>query len=220
LRSWDFVLSKDSVAAAIYEAWVAELQKAVLSRYAPAMPAGDPNALVSMAALVRLLETPDAAFGPDPAAGRDAALLESLGQAVARLAQTLGPDPEAWRWDRLHHVAIEHPLSAAVSTAQRETLDVAPLPVGGDGFTVHATTYRASDFRQTGGATYRQVIDVGDWDGSTTLNSPGQSGDPRSVHYRDLFPLAAEGRYVPMLYSREKVMEAAERIITLEPVAP
>ena len=220
LQGWDFVLSKDAAPAAIYEAWVAELQKGVLSRYAPGEPAGDPNALLSMAALVRLLEKPDAAFGADPAAGRDAMLLESLLKAVARLEQTLGPDPLTWSWGRLHHVAIQHSLSAATNAASRETLDVAPLPIGGDGFTVHATTYRASDFRQTAGATYRQVIDVGEWDRSTTLNSPGQSGDPRSTHYRDLFPLAAEGRYVPMLFSREKVLEAASRIISLEPVAP
>jgi penicillin amidase len=50
-----------------------------------------------------------------------------------------------------------------------------------------------------------------------TLNTPGQSGDPGSPHYRDLFPLAVEGRYVPMLYGRERVMEAAEKVITLEP---
>jgi penicillin amidase len=53
-----------------------------------------------------------------------------------------------------------------------------------------------------------------------TLNSPGQSGDPRSLHYRDLFPLAVEGRYVPMLYSRETVAAAAETIIALEPASP
>jgi penicillin amidase len=220
LQSWDFVLSKDSAPAAIYEAWVAELQKRVLSRYAPSEPAGDPSALVSMATLVRLLEKPDSAFGADPTAGRDAVLVEGLVRAVARLEQTLGPDPLTWRWGRLHHVAIDHVLSAATNAASRETLDVAPLAIGGDGFTVHATTYRGSDFRQTGGATYRQVVDVGDWDRSMTLNSPGQSGDPRGAHYRDLFPLAAEGRYVPMLFSREKVLEAAARIITLEPVVP
>jgi penicillin amidase len=220
LRSWDFVLSKDSASAAIYEAWVAELQKGVLSRCAPRSPAGDPTALVSMPTLVRLLEEPDGAFGPDPAAGRDTLLLESMGRAVARLEEKLGPDIEAWRWGRLHHVAIEHPLSGASSAARREALDVAPLPTGGDGFAVHNTAFRESDFRQTSGASYRQVIDVGEWDRSMALNSPGQSGDPRSPHYRDLFPLAAEGRYVPMLYSREKVMEAAERIIRLEPSAP
>jgi penicillin amidase len=219
LRDWDLVLSKDSAPAAVYQAWVTELQKGVLSRYAPRGPAGDPGAVVSMAALVRLLKTPDGAFGTDPAAGRDAVLLESLSKAVARLEQKLGPDPSTWRWGRLHHVAIEHPLSAAATAASRETLDLAPLPVGGDGFTVHNTAFRESDFRQTSGASYWQVIDVGDWDRSVTLNSPGQSGDPRSPHYRDLFPLAAEGRCVPMLFSREKVMEAAERIITLEPAA-
>ena len=173
-----------------------------------------------MAALVRLLEKPDGAFGPDPGAGRDALLLESLGRAVAQLQQTLGPDPSTWRWGRLHHVAIEHALSAATSAPRPESLNVAPLPVGGDGFTVHNTAFREGDFRQTSGASYRQVIDVGEWDRSMTLNSPGQSGDPRRAHYRDLFPLAAEGRYVPMLFSREKVMEAAEKIITLEPIAP
>jgi penicillin amidase len=92
--------------------------------------------------------------------------------------------------------------------------------VGGDAFTVHNTAFRESDFRQTSGASYRQVLDVGDWDRSMTLNSPGQSGDPRSAHYRDLFAPAVEGRYVPMLYSREAVMQAAETIITLEPAAP
>jgi penicillin G amidase len=219
LRGWDFVLSPDSAPAAIYEAWLAELHKAVLSRYAPGERAADPSGLLSMAALVRILEEPDGAFGSDPAAGRDAVLLESLGKAVVRLEQALGPDASTWRWGRLHRVAIDHTLSTAGSRAPRETIDVAPLPLGGDGFTVHNTAYRESDYRQTSGATYRQVIDVGDWDRSMTLNAPGQSGDPRSPHYRDLFPLAAEGRYVPMVFSREKVMDAAERIITLEPIA-
>jgi penicillin amidase len=220
LLGWDLVLGKDRAPAALYEAWVAELQKAVLATYAPGEPAADAGTLVSLPALVRLLREPDAAFGADPARGRDALLLESLGRAVARLEQALGSDPRAWLWGSLHHVAIDHPLSTALGAARRGEFDVAPLPIGGDAFTVHATTYRPGDFRQTAGATYRQVIDVGDWDRSTTLNAPGQSGDPRSPHYRDLFPLAAEGRYVPMLWSREKVLEAAERVITLEPAPP
>jgi penicillin G amidase len=217
LRSWDFVLSKDSVTAAIYEAWVVELRKQVLSRCVPRGFGGNGGALLPMPVLVRLLASPDGAFGDDPVAGRDAVLLESLGKAVARLEGALGRDPSAWQWGRLHHVALEHALSGLAGPARRETLDLAPLPVGGDAFTVHAAAFRENDFWQTSGASYRQVIDVGAWDRSMTLNAPGQSGDPGNPHYRDLFPLAAEGRYVPMLYSREKVMEAAERIITLEP---
>jgi penicillin amidase len=217
LRAWDLVLSRDSVAAAVYEAWVVELRKLALSRYASEGLGGNAGALLPMPVLVRVLASPDRAFGDDPVAGRDAVLLEALVKAVARLETALGPDQSTWQWGRLHRAALEHALSAAVDPAWREALDVAPLPVGGDAFTVHATAFRESDFRQTSGASYRQVVDVGAWDRSMTLNAPGQSGDPGSPHYRDLFALAAEGRYVPMLYSRERVMEAAERVIALEP---
>jgi penicillin amidase len=216
LRNWDSVLSRDSAAAAVYEAWVTQLQKDVFAREVPAevrtvFGAG------SRTVLRRLLASPDAAFGADPPAGRDAQLLESLGKALAGLRAKLGQDPTSWSWGQLHHIAIDHALAPAVDADHRLALDVPPLPVGGDGLTVHATTFRESDWRQTIGASYREVIDVGNWDRSVVLNSPGQSGDPLSPHYRDLFPRAAEGRFVPMLFDREKVKEAAEEIITLQP---
>jgi penicillin amidase len=49
------------------------------------------------------------------------------------------------------------------------------------------------------------------------INTPGQSADPLSPHYRDLFPLWAAGRYVPLRFSREAVMAAAETVIALTP---
>ena len=55
------------------------------------------------------------------------------------------------------------------------------------------------------GASVRIVVDVGDWDQSRWINAPGQSGDPRSPHYRDLAPLWADGHYVPLLYTRAAV---------------
>ena len=61
------------------------------------------------------------------------------------------------------------------------------------------------------------VLDVGQWDASRTINSPGQSGDPFSGHYRDLAPLWAAGKYVPLLYSRPAVEAAAAEAIALNP---
>ena len=60
-------------------------------------------------------------------------------------------------------------------------------------------------------------MDVGAWDNSMVINTPGESGDPASPHYADLFPLWATGAYVPLLYSREAVDKHAERIISLTP---
>ena len=67
------------------------------------------------------------------------------------------------------------------------------------------------------GASVRMVLDVGQWDNSMVINAPGQSDDPDSGHYRDLLPLWASGRYVPLLFSRSAVEQAAEEIIDLTP---
>jgi len=60
----------------------------------------------------------------------------------------------------------------------------------------------------------RFVTDVGDWNNSWASNSPGQSGDPRSPHYRDLFNDWAHDVYFPLLYERAAVEAATtERIV-------
>jgi penicillin amidase len=216
LQRWDYVLSKDSAAASIFEIWVNQLHRNVFALYVP--PAA--RALFGSGnreKLISLVTSPDSAFGSDPVSGRDALLLQTLSQAVATLKTRLGPDMVGWQWGKLHHMTYEHALAPAVDSATQALLNVGPLPVGGDGYTVHNTGYRQSDFNQNTGASYREVIDLADWDRSVTLNSPGQSGDPNSSHYRDLFPLWADGQFVPLLFSRGKVMQAAEHVYILHP---
>ena len=61
------------------------------------------------------------------------------------------------------------------------------------------------------------VLDVGNWDNSRAINTPGQSGDPASPHYRDLAGSWADGKYFPLLYSRAAVQKAASHVIELVP---
>ena len=61
------------------------------------------------------------------------------------------------------------------------------------------------------------VLDVGAWDNSVFINTPGQSDDPLSPHYRDLFPLWAGGGYVPLHFSRGAVERNAETVIEVVP---
>jgi penicillin amidase len=84
-------------------------------------------------------------------------------------------------------------------------LDIGPFPKGGSAVTPMHTGYRASDFRIVAGASFRMVVDLADLDRSVVINAPGQSGDPRSVHYADLAPLWANGDYVEMVYSAEAI---------------
>ena len=61
------------------------------------------------------------------------------------------------------------------------------------------------------------IADTSNWDNSVGLNNPGQSGDPDSPHYRDMFELWARDRYFPIFYSREKVESVTESVLRLEP---
>ena len=92
-------------------------------------------------------------------------------------------------------------------------------PIGGDEQTVWMT---ASDLQLPFGlvrtsATYRQVLDVGDWDRSTAVLSTGQSGQPSSPHYADMIDLWREGEQHPMLWTRPAVDAEAAATLWLRP---
>ncbi len=215
LLDWDFVLSKESISAAIYVSFERRLLENVKAKVFPEAAQkilGRPN----KKRMIDWLAAPDGRFGEDPIAGRDAVLKASLQEAVAELTKTLGADMNGWRYgqEKLKHVLIRHPLSPAVSEEMRKKLDVGPAPRGGDDSTLNNT---GSADNQTSGATFRVVLDAADWDNSVATSSPGQSGDPESPHYRDLFRLWAKHQYFPLFYSRDKIESVTERRVVLEP---
>lgn len=217
LRGWDGATSTDSAAAAVYETWTAKhLGRALVGRAAPPAARG----LIGqgdLAAELDYLEHPDAALGADPKAARDEVLLASLAAAADEVAARLGPDPKTWAWGRLHQAEFAHALSPLAPAADRAAMKAGPTPMAGTSLSPMAATWRADDFRVTAGASFRMVLDVGNWDASRTINTPGQSGDWASPHFRDLFPLWVKGEYVPLVYSRKAVDAAAERVIRLTP---
>ena len=64
------------------------------------------------------------------------------------------------------------------------------------------------------------ALDVADWDRSVATSVPGQSGQPGSPHYGDLLPLWADGKYFPLLFSREQVEKQSKNRLVLEPLTP
>ncbi len=220
VTSWDFVLDKNSAAAAVYELFSRRLFTAVREASIPAAArASVPAGLISTKRVIDFLWAPDSRFGAEPTKGRDAMVTTAFEQGVADVTARFGPDMAAWKWgdEKLHHALIRHPLSNAVNAEMKKKLEVGPFPRGGDGTTVSAT---GGQDNQTGGGSLKIVADTENWDNSVGLNTPGQSGDPDSPHYRDLFELWARGRYFPVAYSRGKVESVAESTTTLSPGTP
>ena len=143
---------------------------------------------------------------------RNVVLQKSLAEAWGEMEKLQGPDPSKWSWGRMHHVRFLHPLDQVPGAAA--LTDPAPVPRPGDEYTINATGYPESSFDQTSGASYREILDLSDWDRSVAVNVPGQSGQPGSPHYSDLLPLWSEGKYFPLAYSRAAVQkEAADRLV-------
>ena len=65
------------------------------------------------------------------------------------------------------------------------------------------------------GASYREILDVADWDRSIVTNVPGQSTQPESRFFGNLHPLWADDVYFPLVYSRGRVMAAASHRLVL-----
>jgi penicillin amidase len=217
LRGWDRRTDADSAGAALFETWIGKhLGRATVRRATPSSVhdlLGDGD----LAAVVDYLGAPDAALGANPEAVRDEILLESLKSAYGEVRRRLGPDVSTWSWGRLHHARMEHALTPLAAPGDRARLAAGPAPMGGTALSPLAASWRQSDFRVTAGASFRMVLDVGAWDQSKVVNTPGQSGDPSSPHYKDLFPMWAAGQYAPLLYSREAVESATETVLKLSP---
>jgi penicillin amidase len=66
------------------------------------------------------------------------------------------------------------------------------------------------------GATYREILDVSNWDRSIGTNVPGQSGQPESPFYGNLLPMFADDVYFPLAFSKDKVEKDATYRLALK----
>ena len=215
LLTWDHVLNKNSVEAGIYVAWERKIMENAVKLFVPE----NARELFKSLPISRVLEwivTANPGFGAAPIDDRNKFLVNSLQQAVAGLAVKLGPDMKKWQYGQTgyHHVLIKHPLSNAVDAATKQKLDVGPAPRGGNGTTPGVT---GNSDNQTSGASFRMVVDAKDWDLSMFTNTPGQSGDPASPYYKNLFKHWANDQHFPVYFSKEKIEKTAAGKTILKP---
>ncbi len=205
LTGFDGDLTPESAAAAFIEAWLSRHLGPAIARIEGAsdevMPLLHPY---DHASLVNRIE----AYRDFPQM-----IAASLDAAWTDCATLMGEDTGAWAWGRIHRLTLRHPLHRLAPA----DWSLAPLPRGGSSSSPNYAGYDTASFDVVMGPSVRMLIDVGEWDNSLFVNTPGQSGCPDSPHYGDLQPFWAEGRYAPLLYSDTRVDEATRSRIRLCP---
>jgi penicillin amidase len=144
---------------------------------------------------------------------RSAIFLRSLEEATVLLASLQGSSISDWDWAALHAVPFEHTLG-------RERMlgwwfNRGPTPFGGSTYTVaNAMVSLDEPFRVRAGTSLRMVMEVGNWDATTSVVPTGVSGHPLSSHYFDQNEDWETDRQHPLLFERSQLESAqAERLL-------
>ncbi len=208
LRSWDGRLDRETIAGTIYQAFLLRLAREVaraaigdrdlcerwLDRNDNGFTAHSTSPWRWHSHLMRLWEE-----GDEELIGRPwgELVLESLQGALDDLSDRFGPDPEGWRWGRVHEMKFPHPLGDANPLFDR--LLNRRLRAGGAQETVSQIAYDPNDpYNAVWAPSWRMIADPAAPDRSRWQMFTGQSGHPASPHYDDLQPDWLEGRTQPM----------------------
>jgi len=204
LKDWDHKLTSNSIPASIYNEWENQIKVLAKELFIPEI-VKDYISNIQLKKIIDWLENPETRFKENPIQERIAFLEKSFTRAIDSLTKKVGADPTKWHYGQtlLKHVTIKHPLGESSNSETREFLNVGPLPRGGNAYTVGST---GSDYEQSSGASFRIIVPVGDWDKTIGTNSPGQSGNPKSNFYKNLFKPWAENTYFPVYFSKDLIL--------------
>jgi penicillin amidase len=225
LSAWNGEVRADSVAASVYELFMAELCQSACRVKAPnswsiasgrgvmkLIPGTCWNARRASFMAQLITTQPDGYFASWPAE-----MARALSRVVLDLKRDFGPNEADWAWGKIRPLPLNHRLGQHPLLGKLFNRD--SLPGYGDGTTVHQAGFEFwKPLRHsTVTAHLRSVIDIGDFGSSRFVLLGGQSGNPLSAHYADLIPLWQRGEGVPIHWEDSAVTEHALHTLTLVP---
>ena len=207
LEKWDKKLSKSSIEAGIYIEWQNQLFLEVTKKFIPQKV----NKYIDMQ-LFKVIEK----ISEMNINEKKELLNRTFNSSVDNLKEKFGENPDNWVYGQkdFKHVKIYHPLEKVVNDSIREIIGLKSYSRGGDGYTPGSTS---NSLNQESGGSFRVMIDTGNWDNSFATNSPGQSGDPKSKFYDNLYEDWANDVYFPLLFSKSKILKNLSKRTVFKP---
>ncbi len=143
-------------------------------------------------------------------------LKDGYKDAIDWLTKKFGKDHNQWQWGKIHQIEIPHALS--VKQPLDKIFSLGPYPIGGDIDTPFQTcpnNVEAFD-GEIVSASYRQIIDLSNFDNSKSISCGGQSGNLASPYYASQMEDWLKGKFHPMCWSRESVEQHKKHVLVLK----
>ena len=127
-------------------------------------------------------------------------------EVVAGLGQRYGADPSKWVWGTGWTARFNHPLAAAPLIGMQFAIPRTPLDGSGQTPNVGSNV------------SMRHIASPGNWDATRHVIPLGQSGDPKSPHFRDQFDSWRTGSQAVFPFTKSAVETAARSTLILSPM--
>ena len=196
LIEWDNILDMNSIEGGIYIEWQTQIYFEFMKKYVPESVQKYIGVQIYkvIEGISKMSDQEKTEF-----------LNKTFDLTIKSLIERYGEKSSKWVYgqENYKHVKIFHPLEKAVNDSIKDIIGLDTYPRGGDGFTPGSTS---SELNQRSGGSFRVVINTKDWDNSFATNSPGQSGDPNSKFYKNLYEDWANDKFFPLLFSKSKIL--------------
>ena len=198
LLDWDNKIVKGSGEALVYVNWEREIMRKYHEKYVP----DEVKEFINVQ-LYRIINNLNESTNKE----RDGFLKETFISSVRELELNFGDklNSAVYGQNDYKHIRVRHPLELVVNDSISKILGFKTYPRGGNAYTPGST---GSNLSQSSGATFRVIIDTENWDNSLASNAPGQSGNPNSQFYRNLYEEWANDKYFKLLYSKDKILNS------------
>jgi len=192
LMQWNGRMDVDSIGATIYAYWWRELNKMVpkeaMLNQSFSVPLFVKKQLANQGAYCKALGANNC----------DQFKSITLAKAMASLRKDLGVISNDWQWGRVHKAKFVYAaLGNAKSIGWLWNREISTP--GGD-YTVNVGTYDPQTFHQVVGPSYRQIVDLSDFNHSRFIITLGQSENPLTKHYQDQMLMWRNVQYLKMLF--------------------
>jgi penicillin amidase len=208
LQGWDNRMVADSSAAAYFgTAWNQVMQQTFWDELPEGVwPDGSSRWLVVVS---KMLANPTDSFWDDRSTlnvteSRDEILQNAMQVARNQLTTRISGNTEYWKWGSLHKLRLENPVLGAPSKPfwLRYFANPTVTPTNGATLAINSTADEVDISANTviSGPVFRMVVDLGDFERSTWVNVPGNSGHIASAHYSDQLGAWIAGQTYPFYF--------------------
>jgi penicillin amidase len=209
LEDWDFKMESNSAPAAYFAAAWNHIMQLTFWDELPegSRPDGTSRWLVVVS---QMLNNPDDPFWDDRSTlngpeSRDEILRMAMLDARNELTTRVSSNTDDWSWGALHQLELVSPV-IGTDNSPRVLQWLANPPVistSGSTLSINSTAWpaRIGEMGVMNGPAFRVVMDTGNFDASTWVNVPGNSGHIRSEHYTDQLEAWNTGAQYPFRFT-------------------